>query len=172
MPDAESDVRAELANVFPGVDPTAAILLMWVTRLGRLTEVFRTRAASVDASHDASSHAVLGALLFVGPPHRLSPTFLSRHVVQTSGGMTKTLRRLERDGLVTRVPDERDGRVSYVQLSTEGERVTQATMSELFKEWQDALHERGIDVAQLTTTIEAMVEAVENITGYQRDESL
>ena len=172
MPESEPDVRGELSAAFPSVDPDSAILLMWVSRLGRLTELFRTRAASVDLSLDASSHAVLGALLFVGPPHRLSPTFLSRHVVQTSGGMTKTLRRLERDGLVTRVPDERDGRVSYVQLSPEGERVVQSTMSELFKEWQDALQERGVDIATATQTVVAMVEAVEDITGYQRDASL
>jgi DNA-binding MarR family transcriptional regulator len=154
-----------LAETLPGVDPESALLLMRASRLGRLVELHRSRMVSLDGDLDSSSAAVLGALLLLGPPHRLSPTFLSRYVVQTSGGMTKTLGRLEVERLVTREPDEHDGRISYVRLTAEGKARASASLSVVLREWQDALKARGIDVKEVASTVSTLLETLEMLTG-------
>jgi len=159
------DLEAALEAAIPGVDPSGALLLMRAGRLGRLVELYRGRFSTVDDGLDLSSSTVLGALLLLGPPHRLSPTFLSRYVVQTSGGMTKTLRRLQADGLVTRVPDERDGRVSYVQLTDEGKARASRSLGVLLREWQDSLRARDIDVDAAMATVTELLAALEELTG-------
>jgi DNA-binding MarR family transcriptional regulator len=55
----------------------------------------------------------------------LSPTRLADMVVRTTGGMTKSLDRLERQGLVRRRPDPADGRGVLVGLTPKGRRVAQ-----------------------------------------------
>jgi DNA-binding MarR family transcriptional regulator len=50
----------------------------------------------------------------------LTPTELSRAVDIEPGTMTKTLRRMERDGLVERRPDADDGRAVRIYLTDRG----------------------------------------------------
>jgi DNA-binding MarR family transcriptional regulator len=159
------DLDAELAAAIPSVNPTSALLLMRASRLGRLVELYRSQLASVDGGLDVSSSSVLGALLMLGPPHRLSPTFLSKYVVQTSGGMTNTLGRLQDDGLIVRVPDERDRRVSYVQLTPEGKERAAATLAIVLGEWQDALRLRGVDLDAAMATVTELLATLEGLTG-------
>jgi DNA-binding MarR family transcriptional regulator len=166
------DLEAGLSNDLPDVDVTSALLLMRTSRLGRLVERHRGRMAQLNTGMDATSHAVLGALLMLGPPHRLTPTFLGRYVLQTSGGMTKTLRRLQADGLVERVPDERDRRVSYVQLTAKGKAVTSATLTDLVQEWSDALRLGGIDLDEAMTMVTSLLEVLERLTGSHLGRSL
>lgn len=172
MPQKPRDLMSEIAAAFPEVDPSSAMLLLRAARLGRLVDLYRGRVANQDGGLDATSHTVLGALLLLGPPHRLSPTFLSRYVVQTSGGMTRTLRRLEDDGLVTRVPDESDGRVSFVQLTKEGKHLATQSQSVLFKEWQDTLELRGVDLDDAMATVTKLLETLETLTGSRLGRTL
>jgi DNA-binding MarR family transcriptional regulator len=166
------DLQEGLAIVMPDVDAASALLLMRAGRLGRLVELHRGRMAQLDSGLDATSHAVLGALFTLGPPHRLTPTFLGRYVVQTSGGMTKTLQRLQSDGLVERVPDDHDGRISYVQLTDRGKEVTAATLTALMGEWTDAIRLAGVDVDEAMGTITTLLEILERLTGSQLGRSL
>lgn len=165
MPKEPRDLTAEIAATLPGIDASSAMLLLRADRLGRLIELHRGRLASLESGLDASSHSVLGALVLLGPPHRLTPTFLSRHVLQTSGGMTRTLRRLEGEGLVTRVPDEHDGRISYVQLTTTGKELATRLQTVVLKEWEDALKLRGVDVDQAMAVVTELLNALETLTG-------
>ena len=64
--------------------------------------------------------SVLLVLWFNGPPHRLSPTKLSRRIAQSPSGMTHTVKRLTAAGLVSRVGLETDGRAKHVELTDEG----------------------------------------------------
>lgn len=64
--------------------------------------------------------AVLRVLDTDGPA---SPTRLADVVVRTTGGMTKTVDRLERGGLVRRTPDPADRRGVLVRLTPKGRRV-------------------------------------------------
>ncbi|HEX7096085.1 MAG TPA: MarR family transcriptional regulator [Acidimicrobiales bacterium] len=54
-----------------------------------------------------------------------TPTRLAEAVVRTTGGMTKTIDRLERQGLVKRRPDPNDGRGVHVVLTAKGRRVSE-----------------------------------------------
>jgi len=62
----------------------------------------------------------LSALRIAGPPHRLSPTQLGRGLLLTSAGVTSRIDRLERRGLVRRLPDPNDRRGVIVELTDEG----------------------------------------------------
>jgi DNA-binding MarR family transcriptional regulator len=63
---------------------------------------------------------VLASLRRGGAPYRLTPTDLYRGLMRTSGTMTHTLARLERAGLIERVPDPGDGRSLLVALTRRG----------------------------------------------------
>ena len=68
---------------------------------------------------------VLYALRGAGPPHRLSPTQLSRILMLTSAGVTSRLDRLERRGLLVRRPDPEDRRGVVVELTEQGSRMAE-----------------------------------------------
>src|SRR5689334_10812464 len=55
----------------------------------------------------------------------LTPTRLAEMAVRTTGGMTKTLDRLARQGLVRRRPDPADGRGVLVALTAKGRRTAE-----------------------------------------------
>lgn len=115
-------VLAQWAEARPDLDLSPAEV---VARLGRVTayvdaglnrrlEEFGLRRASWD---------VLASLRRSGPPHRLSPTQLYLAHMRSSGAMTHRLARLERAGLVRRVPDPNDARGMLVELTGRGRRL-------------------------------------------------
>ena len=63
---------------------------------------------------------VLSALRIAGPPHQLSPTRLGKGLMLSSAGVTSRIDRLERRGLVKRLPDPDDRRGVIVELTEEG----------------------------------------------------
>jgi DNA-binding MarR family transcriptional regulator len=103
----------------PGADVDAWTLLTFTLGAGRRAEAF---LSEVVRRHDldGSQLSVLMVLWFQPPPHRLSPTALSRYIAQSPSGMTHTVKRLTAAGLVTRVNLESDGRAKHVELTPEG----------------------------------------------------
>lgn len=71
---------------------------------------------------------VLGALRTAGPPHRLSPTRLGKGLMLSSAGITSRLDRLERRGLLVRLPDPDDRRGVIVELTDEGLQLVDAAV--------------------------------------------
>ena len=65
---------------------------------------------------------VLAALARSGAPYQMTPTDLYRSLLVSSGVMTNRIARLERMGLVKRVPDPADGRGVGVALTAKGKR--------------------------------------------------
>src|SRR5687768_2738082 len=110
-------LHEQVRSALPDSDPLHLELVMWLTRLGRLVDLVGNQIRAEVCDLDASEHAVLACLLLAGPPYQLSPTALSDRVVQTTGGMTKTLRRLQERDLVKRVRDDGDGRALHVALT-------------------------------------------------------
>lgn len=118
-PDHVDHVLEQWAKARPDLDLTPVAV---IARLGRAT-------AYVDAGINArlaefgltrGSWDVLAGLRRSGPPYRLSPTQLYLALMRTSGAMTHRLYRLERSGLIRRVPDPQDGRGLLVELTAEG----------------------------------------------------
>ena len=63
---------------------------------------------------------VLAALRRSGAPYRMTPTELYGVTMLSSGGMTARLDRLEKSGLIERLPNPADRRGTLVQLSAKG----------------------------------------------------
>lgn len=70
----------------------------------------------------ASEVSVLGMLTRAGTA--LNPTRLQVLVIQSPGGLTKTLRRLEDAGYVRRRPDAADRRALLVELTAAGRKAS------------------------------------------------
>jgi len=71
----------------------------------------------------------LSALRIAGPPHRLSPTRLGKGLMLSSAGVTSRIDRLERRGLVRRLPDPDDRRGVIIELTDQGLEVVDAAVA-------------------------------------------
>jgi DNA-binding MarR family transcriptional regulator len=111
--------EALIGERLPDADPAAWSLFTFALGAGRRAEAF---LADVVRHHDldGAQLSVLLVLWFNGPPHRLSPTKLSRFIAQSPSGMTHTVKRLTAAGLVGRVGLETDGRAKHVELTDHG----------------------------------------------------
>ncbi|WP_369217341.1 MarR family winged helix-turn-helix transcriptional regulator, partial [Streptomyces flavofungini] len=79
-------------------------------------------------NHAFSTLSVLDALACDGAPKRLTELIASEQLSQP--GLTQLVQRLERDGLVVRESDPRDGRAVLVRLTEEGRGVGESRSRE------------------------------------------
>jgi DNA-binding MarR family transcriptional regulator len=103
----------------PDLDPGPKEVTGRIIRLASLFQDAYSEAFEPLGLNDGD-YGVLAALRRAGAPYELTPTELARHQMMTSGGMTAALDRLERKGLVARVPNPADRRGSLVRLTDEG----------------------------------------------------
>jgi DNA-binding MarR family transcriptional regulator len=106
-----------------GTDPAFDLRPLEVTgRLSRIGPLLARRQEAVFSRFGVNRGEVgaLSALRVAGPPHRLSPTNLGRGLMLSSAGVTSRIDRLERRGLVRRLPDPDDRRGIIVELTDEG----------------------------------------------------
>lgn len=102
----------------PEVDTAGVEVIGRISRLARYLE--RAIEVSFEPALNSAGFYVLAALRRSGPPYRLSPTNLYSSLLVSSGAMTNRIDRLERLGLVRRVPDDVDGRSLLVELTAKG----------------------------------------------------
>lgn len=93
-----------------------------LTRLLRLSVRLQEGMEEVFVRHglNMASFDVLATLRRSGPPYGLSPGELVQWTLVTSGTMTNRIDRLQKAGLVERVPDPEDGRACRVTLTEKG----------------------------------------------------
>src|SRR3954471_16753493 len=120
MIDRWSEVRPDLG--VEGLQVTA--------RLSRLGRHIANREEEVFGRYglNRGEVGVLAALRVAGPPHRLSPTRLGKGLMLSSAGITSRLDRLERRGLLRRLPDPDDRRGVIVELTDEGAKLVDAAV--------------------------------------------
>jgi len=153
--------RDLIAHRLPGRAPDAGLVHLTMMRLGRLVERDLQQLLRPDGI-ERSEHSVMTTLWFAGPPHQLSPTRLSEIVVQTTSGMTKTLRRLEQHGLVERVANPADARSQLIALTDKGHDVVERHLHELVARWEDRLDTyTRREREQLITTLGRLLEVVD-----------
>jgi MarR family 2-MHQ and catechol resistance regulon transcriptional repressor len=115
--------RGEIpSNWMPGlenVDPSTLLIIMWAGRLSRRVDAYYQEALR-EHSLQYSDYSVLCLLRFSGA---MSPKQLNQFLAITSGGLTKTIQRLEKEKLVRREADPDDGRGTRISLSKKGEKV-------------------------------------------------
>ena len=139
---AAAAIERELAEIQAGLQardpalPTGLIPLFG--RLGAVASLYRLYYERFLAGSGLThpEYQVLGILRGAGPR---SPTQLARSVRQTTAGMTKTLDRLERAGLVQRRALARDRRRVEVALTAAGARRTDALQRLELEAQQDML---------------------------------
>ena len=103
-----------------------------------------------------------------GEPYSLSPTTLCAFSLQTPGGMTKTLNRLETDGLVRRRTDRDDRRALLVELSAKGLRSVGTLLEQTLRGYADAF--QALDSSHLKDRIRALratLTTLERATGTE-----
>ena len=109
--DKFDDLLEDWRSIYSDID-------VYATRIvGRLMEVSKILGRS---NLYRSEVEVLSSLYRTGPPFQLSPSQLMKQVSLTSGAMTALLNRIEKQGLIHRIPDSNDGRVSSAGLSPKG----------------------------------------------------
>jgi DNA-binding MarR family transcriptional regulator len=126
------DLSSAWEREYPDLDTSTFPPMVRLARLSVLIESFQQAVLS-PFELSSGGYGVLAALRRAGPPYQLSPSALYNRLQRSSGGMTKTLKRLEDQGLVVRSPDPEDGRGSLVSLTATGtdtqERVFNAFLS-------------------------------------------
>ncbi len=142
--DEVDDLVAGWRSERPDLDLEPLQVLSRVSRLARHLD--RARRAAF-AAHDleAWEFDVLSALRRQGPPYQLSPGALLRATLVTSGTMTNRIDRLTGTGLVGRHPDPQDKRGVLVQLTTRGQEVADAALTDLLEYERELLS--GLDPA-------------------------
>ncbi len=151
------DLREALRECLPDVDQDVAVLHLSLLHLGRIVESSIQPLLDPDGL-EISEHSVLTALWFAGPPHTMSPTQLSQVILQTTSGMSKTLRRIEGLGLIERVADPADGRARLVVLTGQGRDLAERHLRQLVDHWSAGVE--GIGAGELRTIARAVFSLV------------
>jgi DNA-binding MarR family transcriptional regulator len=146
------------------VDPNTLALL------GRLEALARSlgdlqRAALAPYGINYAEFTTLGTLRTSPPDYRRSPTELRRLVGQSSAGMTRILRKLERARLVKRKPERGDARRSNVVLTPKGVALADQAFAALFAGPSDRL--APLDKRRR----EAWIQALDELLAFLDPES-
>jgi DNA-binding MarR family transcriptional regulator len=143
-------------------DPATVLIMMWAGRLSRRVEAFYQQVLRPHGLQ-YSDYALLSLLRFSGS---MSPKNLNRYLAITSGGLTKSIDRLEAGRLVRRTPDPDDGRGTLVVLTKKGERL----VARVFGADVQA-HERlfrrlsGSDRKRIAGALRELLDAFEDSAG-------
>ena len=94
--------------------------------LERLSNVLREDLRAIATTHDLKL-VQLSALQYLAVANRFSDTLtdLVAHLGATKGTVSQTVTALERKGLLTRLRDLDDGRVSHLVLTEQGQRIAE-----------------------------------------------
>ena len=126
---AIAQVLARLRENWPEAVTPETEVMLGLTRLNDIV-IESTKRLVADFGLTQAGFEVLMTLRAHPAPRRMTPTELYRAILITSGGMTKVLRQLEKDGLIARLDNATDARSRHVQLTEAGaahiERVMQA----------------------------------------------
>jgi DNA-binding MarR family transcriptional regulator len=162
---AQDQIDGLLAG-WRGTDPGFDLGPLEVTgRLSRIGPLLARRQEAVFSRFGVNRGEVgaLSALRVAGPPHRLSPTNLGRGLMLSSAGVTSRIDRLERRGLVRRLPDPDDRRGIIVELTDEGISLVDqavAAVSESDRQLLGRLEERELkDLEELLRKLLATLES-------------
>jgi DNA-binding MarR family transcriptional regulator len=110
--------RSELGRV----DEDTVLIMAGLARLSRtIDEVYRADLHSFGLTF--SEYTALHTLRIEGPPYRMSPSRINEALALSSGGVSKTIDRLESAELVRRMPDPNDGRGVLVALTARGRKL-------------------------------------------------
>lgn len=148
----------------PDVDLAAMTLMARLSHAADLVNARIERLAKEYGVSRADGDVVL-TLRRSGEPYRLSPTAIARSLLMTTGTMTGRLDRLEKLGLIARVPNDTDRRGVDIQLTPEGLRQSDIAITrhnDLLKEISGLLTSADrIELDRLTRQLVSGIGALE-----------
>ncbi|HLG87002.1 MAG TPA: MarR family winged helix-turn-helix transcriptional regulator [Alphaproteobacteria bacterium] len=148
-------------------------LIFLLSRIGRLNEMLLTtvQADLIKASKKPRTETechVLISLLLQGEPYSLSPTTLCEFSMQTPGGMTKTLNRLEKDSLIRRRTDRNDRRALLVELTAKGLKSTRALLGQTVDGYAKAFGSLSpTELKEVAQALRSILTILEKATGTE-----
>jgi DNA-binding MarR family transcriptional regulator len=153
-------IVAQWSSVWPEVHTKSMAVIGRILRVAlHLQREIERELAQFDLA--LPEFNLLAALRRSTPP-RVSPAELSRLLIISSGGVAKQIDRLERDGLVKRIPHPTDGRGLLVELTPAGRRLFDKAMrahianeQRLLSTLEEAQHE------QLSNTLRSLLIGLE-----------
>ena len=143
------------------VDPDLTTLTLLLARVTRLSESVTAEVCTTHGTTPAELRVL--SMLSHRPGGAGSPSDIARWVVQTSGGLTATLKRLEDDGYVERRPDPDDGRGRLVALTDDGRVFHDRLLADLVEQVGGVL--AGIDTVGALDVIRELAGALERAAG-------
>jgi DNA-binding MarR family transcriptional regulator len=123
-------LAAQWAAVRPDIEGIEVMAV--VARLLHVGRLLQARLAESATEHglQVADGDVLFTLRRAGEPYRLSPGRLADALLVATGTMTGRLDRLEKRGLVRRIPNPDDRRALEVELTAEGLALVDAVIGE------------------------------------------
>ena len=113
-----------------------------VARVIRASNLLQARLDNIAEAYGLSHTGDLDVLTDLdraGPPHQRTPSQLAETLLLTTGGMTVRLNRLQRAGLIERLPNPRDGRGVLVRLTAVGKELAEDALATLLDTQADSL---------------------------------
>jgi len=105
-----------------------------VTRVIRASHFLQAKLDGIAEAYGLSHTGDLDVLTDLdraGPPHQRTPSELADSLLLTTGGMTVRLNRLQRAGLIERLPNPHDGRGVLVRLTPIGKELAEDALATL-----------------------------------------
>jgi DNA-binding MarR family transcriptional regulator len=149
-------------RVRPELDTTPMAVMGRVHRLSRVVAE-RVEEHFASAGVSRGDYDVLASLRRAGDPPRLAPGDLVGALLLSSAGVTGRVDRLERRGLVRRLPNPDDGRGVLVELTPAGRELVDRLVREDMERqapWMATLSDR--ERAQLTRLLAKLLRGVED----------
>ena len=139
---------ADITSHYPVIDSAVEGAVSRIAAIGKyLARTFDDTVADYGLNH--GEYRLLLRLATRAADHRMSAGDLSKILALSSGAMTNRLDRLERAGLIRRVPDPRDRRGVLVELTAAGKERIDAAVSDQAAKEIDSLS--SLSAKELTT---------------------
>jgi MarR family transcriptional regulator, organic hydroperoxide resistance regulator len=123
---------------------------------------------TIGLSKATGQYTVLRNLHFAGE-HRMTQTEIGRRMNVTSSNVTRLIDGLEQDGLVRRIADHSDRRVTYVELTSEGRTVAERIVPAVVQFAMDVAQEFSPEELQtllaLLTRLQTHVESLDETSS-------
>ena len=123
--DTVGRIIREASQVWPGYEDSSLEVVLRIVRAFHFINQELVRG-QLEYGISPPECGVLIELRLAGPPYKMTPTQLYNRLLVTSGGMTGRIDRLEKLGLLCRLPDPQDRRSILVQLTENGHELIQA----------------------------------------------
>ena len=146
-------------------DPTTVLTFFLVSRLGRRND---SVLESISRAHGITAAELNALAVLHMHENGLKVSFLGQLVLQTSGGVTKTVNRLAAAGLVRKRSDPTDGRARRVVITAAGKRTALRCLDDALSVYDEVLGRLGSRSDRVLHALADLVDATE-LTADARD---